>query len=204
MRHMESLHIFWSSYPLSEGICPLSADGFLIPQSYKHPCGPCPLPWCTWNPLVFRVSRSTLSTLRSTCGLGLLSGFDLPLIGADRETVASSLQLSGDEGPCKEDGTWRSVGPIEVGRKSWFGIVCSAAGMPTPQWVCSAEAQRKDGVEQEQKATGGADWNASALWGKMECCAEANKKIYDLPAEQQQVGCGIRVRLPSCLTMNTN
>lgn len=38
--------------------------------------------------------------------------------------------------------------------------------------------------------------------GAKKFCEEASKNIYVLKAKQQQVGLGIRVWLPSCLTIN--
>ena len=180
---MERVYTCWVSWPLSEEISPLPAEGFMVPQTYNQPWGTFPLLSCIWCTLGVRVFRSLLSPveygwyLDMTClclvllcncglfwgclGIRALAGI-IGLVG-----VASQWNLAGNH--------------------QFFFVDQHQAETPPP-WVHSTKGKSEDITEWEQKAAGGAGWNASVLWGRKRFSEEASKNICASSAKEQQVG----------------
>ena len=119
-KNEKSIHLL-GLLQLSEGISPLPAEGFMVPQTYNQPWGTFPLLSCIWCTLGVRVFRSLLSPVEYgwyldmtclclvlLCNCGLFWG------------------LSGNQGPCRDHRTCRSGKPMESGWESPI-FLCGSA-----------------------------------------------------------------------------
>lgn len=192
---MEMLYCYWVFSHPSEGIFHLPVDGFSIPWTYEHLYGPFLVPWFT-ETLLLSVFSEVCWFME--CGLWVWPS----VIGANMYTVAlvwGCLEMRALEG-------WLYLQEWQTNR-SWleFTIFCLWFSTRHSQ-LLRERTQLKNNtriLKNEYRILMVEQTELPASYEKAKrLCEEARMNICVPRAKQQQVGLGLRVRVPSCLTMN--